>query len=79
MYLRHYTNYELANLLEHKPEDPHVQAELTRRVRLQLWNIQPTEIEDLEEQLGEANDKNEALQDEVLKLRAAAEQAAVAV
>lgn len=76
---RHYTNYELALLIEHSPEDPHVQAELTRRVRLQQWNIQPTEVEDLEEQIGEANDKNEALQDEVLKLRAAAEQAAVAV
>lgn len=79
MYLRHYTNYELANLLEHRPEDPHVQAELTRRVRLQQWNIQPTEVEDLEAELENARDTNDALSDEVLKLRAAAEQAAVAV
>lgn len=79
MFLRHYTNYELANLLEHQPEDPHVQAELTRRVRLQQWNVSPTEVEDLEEQLEEKNDKIEALHDELLKLRAAAEAATVAV
>lgn len=79
MYLRHHTNYELALLVENTPEDPHVQAELTRRVRLQQWNVKPTEVEDLESALEESYDKIEILEDEALKLRAAAEAAAVPV
>ena len=79
MYLRHYTNYELANLLEHQPENVHAQAELTRRVRLQQWNVQPTEVEDLEAQLDEKGAEIEELEDELLKLRVAAEAAAVPV